>query len=894
MAWMRSLKERLNALFRKGQMDAELDEELRFHIEREIEKNIRAGMDPKKARRTAYVRFGGVERVKDQSRDERGVRPLEDLWSDIRYALRTLWKSPAFTLIALFSLSLGIGANTAIFTAVNAILIRDKPFTEPDELLNIYRDRVDGQFDPLNYPDYLELIDGTPDVFTDIAGFQFAFAQRETDEGLQTLVGEMVTGNYFPLLGVSTRVGRTLLPEDHVSPGGHPVVVLGHDFWLREFGGDTGAIGQSLRLSGNNYTIVGVAPPEYAGFWRGLSPDFFAPIMMISQILPIGGNALESRGWNSFNAFGRLQPGVSEAQVGVSLRRVSDHLKESFPDVWQGGDSLVSTATSDVLINPAADGMVAGANVLAMVVVGLVLLIACANLASFLLARSTDRRKEIAVRLAMGATRERLGRQFITETLVLAFLGGALGLLVAAWVLRLALGMTLPFPVPIGLDLSFDWVVLGFTLAVSVATGILVGLVPALQATKPDLAPTLKDESTGGGKPRALALGNFLVAGQMALSLVLLVGAGLFIRSFGASQLLDPGFGYDPAGFVSFVTPADRYSVEERYAYVNAFVDEARTLPGVTDVGIVCNIHLNLVNTMFLDINVDGVSPPPGRSAHYVDFTSVDPGFFAVAGIRLLEGRNFDEGDRSDGAPVTIVNEAFVERFWPGESALGRTIDVAIEGWVDPMIVGVVSTAKIRGLGEAPRPFMYLPYAQETNAWTSVIARTRGDAQATARDLYRLLRESYPEAIISENKTMAEHIGIMLIARRLSAVLATVFAIVALTLATIGLYGVVSYAVSRRAREMGIRMSLGAEPTSVVRLMVKGGMRLVVFGGVFGLLAALATSRVLSGFLYGVSTFDPVTLTVVPTTLLGVAFLAAYIPARRASRVDPVRSLKAE
>ena len=243
------------------------------------------------------------------------------------------------------------------------------------------------------------------------------------------------------------------------------------------------------------------------------------------------------------------------------------------------------------------------------------------------------------------------------ETLVLAFLGGALGLLVAAWVLRLALGMTLPFPVPIGLDLSFDWVVLGFTLAVSVATGILVGLVPALQATKPDLAPTLKDESTGGGKPKALALGNFLVAGQMALSLVLLVGAGLFIRSFGASQLLDPGFGYDPAGVVSFVTPADRYSVEERYAYVNAFVDEARTLPGVTDVGIVCNIHLNLVNTMFLDINVDGVSPPPGRSAHYVDFTSVDPGFFAVAGIRLLEGRNFDEGDRSDGAPVTIVNE---------------------------------------------------------------------------------------------------------------------------------------------------------------------------------------------------------------------------------------------
>jgi hypothetical protein len=275
--------------------------------------------------------------------------------------------------------------------------------------------------------------------------------------------------------------------------------------------------------------------------------------------------------------------------------------------------------------------------------------------------------------------------------------------------------------------------------------------------------------------------------------------------------------------------------VEERYAYVNAFAEDARTLPSVTDVGIICNIHLNLVNTMFLDINVDGVSPPPGRTAHYVDFTSVDPGFFAVAGIRLLEGRNFEEGDRSDGAPVAIVSEAFVDRFWPGESAVGRTIDVAIEGWVDPMIVGVVSTAKIRGLGEAPRPFIYLPYAQETNAWTSVIARTQGDAQATATDLYRLLRESYPEAIISENKTMAEHIGIMLIGRRLSAVLATVFAIVALTLAIIGLYGVVSYAVSRRAREMGIRMSLGAEPTSVVRLMVKGGMRLVVFGGVFHL-----------------------------------------------------------
>jgi predicted permease len=819
---------------------------------------------------------------------------MHSILQDIRFALRMLCKNPAFTAVALISLAVGIGANTAIFSVVNAILFRDRPFQAPETLVNIYRDQGEGWLYWLNYPDYLELKEQTSGLLSELEGHQIVITQRDVGDGVDVLMGELVTGGYFNMLGVGTHLGRPLLPEDHVAPGAHPVIVLGFDYWQRAFASDPRVVGESLRLAGRDYTVVGVAPPDFAGSVRGFRPDFFAPIMMLGELMPLEENPLASRGWNSFSPVGRLAPGATLPELRGSLARVSEYLQESFPGVWQVEDSLVALPAQDVVVNPGVDRMLRAVNFLALGAVALVLLIACANVASLLLARAVDRRKEVALRQAMGAARGRLVRQLLTESALLGLLGGAGGLLLAPWALYLTESLTQSFLIPVGLDLSIDWTVLGFTGLVSLATGAAVGLVPALQATRPDVAPILKGDSAQAGRPKTVALSRILVAGQMAVSAMMLVFAGLFIRSFGATRLVDPGFGYEPTAFLSFMVPSPRYSDEDGLRLITSFLEDVRRVPGVTRAGAISNPHLNTLNRMIIDVRVEGVPPPPGRSAHSVDFTSVEPGFFAAAGIPLLEGRNFSEQDRADGTPVAIINEAMARRFWPGESPLGRTIHLEAPGFADPMVIGVARTAKIRSLEEDPRPFIYLPFAQEFNSWVTVLATTRGDPAATARALHRLLRTTYPDVIVTNSTTLAEHIGIMHIARRLSAWLSSVCAGLALFLAAVGLWGVVSFAVALRTREMGIRLALGSEPRGVVTLMVRGGMRLVLIGGGVGLAGALLVSRGLSRFLFGVSALDPLTFCGGTLVLLVTGALAAYVPARRASRADPVTALRAE
>jgi predicted permease len=813
---------------------------------------------------------------------------------DIRFALRMLRKRPVFTVVALISLAVGIGASTAIFSVVNAVLFRETPVEAPETLVNIYRDQGEGWLYWMNYPDYLELKERSAGVLSELEGYQIVITQRDMEDGVDVLMGEMVTGGYFSMLGVGAHIGRPLLPEDHVAPGAHPVIVLGFDYWQNAFGSDPAAVGSSLRLAGRDYTIVGVAQADFAGSVRGFRPDFFAPIMMWGQLMPLEEDPLESRGSNSFLPVGRLAPGATLPELRDALARVSGYLQDTYPGVWPAGDRLVAVPWADVLVNPGVDRMVRAVNFLALGAVALVLLIACANVASLLLARAVDRRREVAVRLAMGAGRWRLVRQLLTESALLGLLGGTGGLLLVPWVLQLAGSVTESFAIPVGLDLTIDWTVLGFTALVSLATGIAVGLVPALQATRADVAPILKSEGAQVGRPRTVALSRILVAGQMAVSAILLVFAGLFIRSFDATRLIDPGFGYEPTAFLSFMVPASRYSDEEGLRLVASFVDEVRRLPGVTRAGAISNPHLNTLNRMIIDVRVDGVAPPPGRSAHSIDFTSVDSGFFAAAGIPILEGRNFREQDRRDATPVAIINEAMARRFWPGASPLGRTIHLDAPGFADPMVIGVVRTAKIRSLEESPRPFIYLPFAQEFNSWVTVLATTRGDPTAATRELQRLLRTTYPDVIVTKSTTLADHIGIMHVARRLSALLSSALAGLALFLAAVGLWGVVSFAVALRTREMGIRMALGSEPRGVVALMVRGGMRLVLIGGGVGLAGALLISRGLSRFLFGVSALDPLTFCGGTLVLVVTGALAAYVPARRASRADPVTALRAE
>ncbi len=888
--WIR----RLRVLLGKERVEREMDEELRFHLEMETRSNLQAGMPPKEARRRALVAFGGVERFKERGREARGVRPVEDFFTDLRHSFRSFRKNPAFTALAVLSLALGIGANTAIFSAVNAILIRKTPYQAPEELVNIYRESQWTRYGALSYPDFLEVERGTEDVFFDLGGSWFSFVQRETGDGVESLVGELVTGNYFPLLGIRARLGRTILPEDHLAPGAHPVVVLGHRFWQDAFGGNPEILGETIRLSGGVYTVAGVMEEEFQSSFRGVDVDVFAPVMMVDQLQPLMTNSLDSRGANAFRPIGRLRPGATLAQANVSLERVAARLKEDIPEIWQPTDRLYGLSTDKIIVNPSTDGAVVAGNLLAMGLVALVLLIACANLASFLLARAVERMKEVALRKALGARRGRLVRQILTETLVLALVGGALGILLALWLQDLALGITLPLPVSLGFDLSLDWRVLLFTLVITLLTGAVVGFLPAMQATGQEIAPVLKDGSAGAGRPRAIFMSKVLVTGQVAVSVVLLAAAGLFLRSLEASRLVDPGFGAEPTGLASFMIPMEGFSQEEGLALLDQVKQEVRSLPGVERVGVISNPHLNTVNTMILAVNAGGVAPPQGRSAHTVDFTSVDGDFFAAAGIQLLEGRTFDARDTDDGLPVAIVNEAMAQKFWPDRSPLGQVVTVEAPGFPDVTVVGVVSTAKIHGLDEPPTPFLYLPYTQEYNAWVTVLGVTREDAAATARRMYRLLRERHPQVVITASKTMEEHIGVMLILRRLSATLSGLFAAVALGLAVMGLYGVVSYAVVRRRREMGVRISLGAAPWKVVGLQVRDGMKLVLLGGGLGFLASAALARMISGFLFGVPPLDPVTFGGVAVLLLLVALAASFFPARRAGRVDPAEVLKGE
>lgn len=825
----------------------------------------------------------------------RYARPTEGVMDalsrNVRYALRRLARSPVFTVVAIVSLGLGIGANTAMFSLVNAVVIREKPYEDSHRLVDIFRSSEDFSHGTLSYPDYVDVLEGTVEVFEEVGGGQLAAVQADADEGVEVLLAEAVTGNYFDLLGARPHRGRLLSDDDHVARGAHPVVVLSHGYWLRRFGGDEGVVGGELRLGGRPYTIVGVATPDFTGSLRGLEPAVWVPIMMVDELQGFGGNTMEARGNQSFFGRGRLLPGATLVQAEGAAERVASRLLEEYPEQWTAGEAFALEPTDEVILNPMIDRFLRPAVVLVMVVVGLVLLIACANLASFLLARAADRRKEIAVRLAMGAGRRTLVAQLLTEAVLLAAVGGAIGVATATYALDALVAADLPLALPITLDLSLDATVLGFSVLVSLGAGVLFGLAPALQSTTPDLAPTLRDETAGGGRARGAFLRDALVAGQVAVSVVLLVGAGLFLRSLDASQGIDPGFGDGPTALLQMTVPAHRYGEEEAMAFLDDFVARVQAMPSVEAVGLIDNVPLNQLNTQYVRLMVDGVDPPPGQDFHLVDYARVDERFLEAAAIDVVAGRGIEEQDGLDGEPVTLVNQELEKRFFPGGDAVGRSL--SING--DPhRVVGVVADHKVRQLGEATRPYLVLALRQDFTPSITVLARTTGDAERLAVDMMVEARAVDPTMMITDTKTLDRHLAVLLLGRELGALVVAGFAALALLLASIGVYGVVSYAVSRRVHEVGIRLSLGADAGHVARMLTVGGLRLALLGGGVGLLVAAAAARLLSRLLYGVPPLDPVTFLGVPLVLGLVALLASWIPARRVTRIDPVRALRSE
>lgn len=873
-AGVRAHREEMSAVFRRLAMDA----------------HARGGA--RAVLSLLLFEIGDVAGTAVRSRAGAGGRAVGQLGRDVRLAARRLRRSPAFTATAVLSLGLVIGGNAAIFSVVNAVLLKEAPQADPDELVEVYFQQEGFAFGPLSYPDYRDLRDESDHLFEGLATSRYSYAPWERSGEVRVLMAELVSGNYFAVQGLQPAAGRLLTADDDVGEGAHPVVVLGHPFWQRAFDGEPGVVGTSLQLGGRDYTVVGVAPRKYPGMIRGIVPDLYVPASMTNELLAMGFDALESRQSYSNFVRGRLRPGVTAADAERALATFTGAMRARYPDAWADDNDVQVVPTSDVVVNPTLDRFVTGAGVALVALVVLVLLVASANLASFLLARGADRRRDVAVRLALGAGRSSLIRQQLTEALLLALLGGALGAGLAAWATRLLMAVELPLPVPITLDLSPDARVVAWTAGVTVLAGILLGMAPALQATRTAVAPTLRDESPGGGGRRRAGLRQALVVGQVAVSMACLVAAGLFVRNLEGTEAIDPGFGDAPAALVSVVVPPDRYDTLSGPVFLRELAGHVRTEAGVEAVGFTSNVHLDQTNTNWTEITVPGVPPPEGRESHRVDFALVDPGFFEAMGIPLVRGRAFDEGDVRGSGQVAIVSEAMARRFWPGEDAVGRTfLDTDGE---DVRVVGVAADTKVRTLGEGPRPFLYAPLTQAYSSILTLVARTRGPAEARLETLVRAARRVEPDLQILKTTTLERHLAILLLPARLAVFAFGAFAALALILALTGLYGLVSYSVAGRTREVGIRLSLGAEPGRVVRSLVRSGLVPVGVGCAAGLLLGAGVGLGLRSLLFHVDALDPVTFVLVPAAFLGVATVATWIPARRAARVDPYEALRGD
>lgn len=816
---------------------------------------------------------------------------METMWRDLSYAVRRLLRTPGFTAVAVASLALGIGANATIFGFVEAVLLRESPRDDPATLVEVYSSQPGFSHGTLSYPDVLDLQERTGDAFEGVAAFRLSMFPHEGDGGEVTMrTAQVVTGNFFTLQGIDAALGRTLSPADDRVGGPEPVVVLGHSFWRNELGGDPDVVGRTLRIAGRELEVVGVVEPAFEGSLTGLVPDLVLGSRLMA-LLDARQAGLDSRGMQSWFTTARLLPGTGLAEARGVLERETAWLREAAPEAWRQDKALLGVPAPDVVMNPMVDRIMIPALGLLLAVVAVVLLIACANLASFLLARAADRRREVAVRLALGASRGTLVRQLLTESVLLALLGGLAGLGVAHLALGWLTRADLPLPFPIDLQLAVNGPVLVYALGAALVAGVLFGLAPALQATHPDLAGTIRTETTGGRR-RPFSLRNVLVAGQVAASMVLLVGAALLVRSAQERQGVDPGFGHRSAALIQ-LSLSDAVAEGDEARAMAEMVDHLRRVEGVAALGTTTNMHLDPANTSSRFVRVDGVAPPPESDAWEVSFAWVDGGFFPAAGIDRVEGRLLDDSDREGARRALVVNRAFAETFFADGSAVGRTVRVGDD---EHTVVGVVETVKARSLAEAPRPFIYGSRLQSdvVFAWVVAAVRPGVDPRTLALRLSRAGRELDPGLRVYTQTTMERHLAVVQLPGRLTALAGSAFALLALILAAVGLYGVVSYAVASRSREVGIRMSLGAEGREVVAMLMGGGLKLVAVGAAVGGLLSVAFAHLLSRFLFGVAALDPLAFGATGAVLVAVAVLAAWIPARRATRVDPVRALRAD
>ena len=822
---------------------------------------------------------------------------METLIQDVRYGLRMLIKNPGFTLVAVLSLALGIGANTTIFTLINSVLLHPIPVRDPERLVAIFV--TDEQNKTTNFatlgisgPNWKDVRDQN-DVFEGTAGYTGSpFSLSGGTGEPEQIFGDLVSGNFFTLLGATPALGRGLLPEEDKVDGAAPVVVLGDRLWRRRFAADPGIVGKTITLNGRGFTVVGVAARGFKGINTLGGPDLWVPLAMHAQILTgFAAENYDDRRALLFNAIARFKPGATIEQADAAVKTIAKRLERQYPTPNRGR-STVLLPIAQATVNPNFRHLLVVAGGLLMSVVGLVLLIACANVANLLLARATARRKEIAIRVSMGAGRLRLVRQLMTESVVLALLGGAAGLLVAFWTRDLILAFRPPqlFFGPVELDL--DTRVLLFTLLVAVLTGLLFGIVPALQASRPDLIVELK-ERTGqpGQSGRRVSLRGVLVVAQVALSLVSLIGAGLFLRSLVNTERIDPGFDAKNLLTLSFDVGSQGYDQARGEAFGKRVLETVRAIPGVRSAALSADLPMGggIGRTVF----PEGQEPATGAVGQFTTANQVSPGYLDTLGMKLVRGRDVAEMDRAGAPLVVLINEAMAKQFWKDQDVIGKRFKFFGDEEFR-QVVGIVRDTKLFTLGEEPQSQAFIPALQFYTPAMTVNVRAAGDAATLLPTLRREIQALEPTMPLTNVDTAESLISQALWAPRMGAALLSAFGLIALVLAAIGIYGVMSYSVIQRTVEFGLRMALGARPADLLGLVLRQGMTLVAIGLAGGIVAALAATRLVGTLLVGMSATDPATFTLISLLLAAVAALAGYLPARRATRVDPMVALRYE
>jgi len=883
----RTFVRRFTALFRRHSLESDLDAELRSHLEMAIELNVRKGMSPSDARREALRSFGGVEQTKEIYRDQRGLPMIETTLQDLRFGLRMLRRSPGFSVLAILCLTLGIGANAAVFSWIEGILFRPYPAVAHQERLvaigGTSRDEPRGT--PLSWPDFQDLQRSCTLCETlfvsKITGTTLSIGDRA-----ERTTGSIVSDNYFDAIGVHPILGRGLLRGEDIGQSGHPVAVISYQLWQGRFRGDPQIVGKAQGLNGVMHTIVGVAPEGFYGTFVGWSMNFWVPVSM-EDIFESGGYKLEDRAARWIEAYARLKPGVTQQQAQQEFAAISGRLEADYPatnrgrairfwPLWQTPFNNAAT------LLPTLEIM--------LVVVACVLLIACANVGNLLLVRSFARRHEMSVRLAVGAGRARLWKQLLTEGLVLSVFGAAGGLLVAYWCRH---ALVLLFPARGGVQMhlpgEIDWRVLALSVAVCLATTLLMGLVPALQTGKIDLAQSMKMESTGvvGGRGRAWVRSG-LVLVQVSLSFVLLVGTGLLMQSLLKVRNASPGFNTRGVQDTAIDLVSAGYTPARAQTFQDALLERVRSLPGVESAAFARMTPLSYVSSATAPIVVDGYTPPPEESPT-VDYNEVGDEYFVTMGIPLVAGREFTRADDGKGALVAVVNETMAQRYWQGRNPLGQRLQLKGR-WMQ--VVGIAKDSKYSSVREKPTPFFFVPVRQNSlraailNIRTPLAPQTM--ATAIAREVHALDGNLAPYEVITLQEQLERSTSPQMVAVTLVGTLGGL----ALLLSAIGLYGVMSYAVSQSTRELGLRMALGADASNLLRLVMSRGLALTAGGVLLGTVVALALTRLLGNLLYKVSPRDPLAFGSALAVMTIASLAACFLPAWRATRTDPARALR--